>query len=81
MKKILRPYQQELLDGIFEKLQTVDKLCVQLSTGAGKTVIFTELISQLNSKTLILVDSIDLVHQTVETFTNQGLDVGCVLAG
>jgi superfamily II DNA or RNA helicase len=81
MKKILRPYQQELLDGIFEKLKTVDKLCVQLSTGGGKTVIFTEFISQLNSKTLILVDSIDLVHQTVETFKNQGLDVGCVLAG
>lgn len=81
MKKILRPYQQELLDGIFEKIKTVDRLCVQLSTGGGKTVIFTELVSQLNSKTLILVDSIDLVNQTVDTFNKQGLDVGCVLAG
>lgn len=81
MKKILRPYQKELLDGILDKIKTVDKLCVQLSTGAGKTVVFTELISILDSKTLILVDSIDLVNQTVDTFKKQGLDVGCVLAG
>ena len=81
MKKTLRPYQQELLAGIFEKIKTVNRLCVQLSTGGGKTVIFTELVSQLNTKTLILVDSIDLVHQTVDTFKKQGIDVGCVLAG
>ena len=81
MKKTLRPYQQDLLDGIFEKIKIVDRLCVQLSTGGGKTVIFTELVSQLNTKTLILVDSIDLVHQTVDTFKKQGVDVGCVLAG
>ena len=81
MKKTLRPYQNELLDGIFEKIKTVDKLCVQLATGGGKTVIFTELVAQLNTKTLILVDSIDLVKQTVDTFKKQGLDVGCVLAG
>jgi len=81
MKKTLYPYQQELLDAIFEKIKVVNRLCVQLSTGGGKTVIFTELIDQLNSKTLILVDSIDLVNQTVETFRKQGLDIGCVLAG
>lgn len=81
MTKILRPYQQELLEGIFEKLQKVDKLCVQLSTGAGKTVIFTEMIKQLDAKTLILVDSIDLVHQTNDTFKKQGIDIGMVLAG
>jgi superfamily II DNA or RNA helicase len=81
MKKTLRPYQQELLDGIFNKIKTVDRLCVQLSTGGGKTVIFTELVTQLNSKTLILVDSIDLINQTVDTFKKQGVDVGCILAG
>jgi superfamily II DNA or RNA helicase len=79
MKKTLRPYQQDLLDEILQN--KAQKLCVQLSTGGGKTVIFTELISQLNKKTLILVDSIDLVNQTVDTFKKQGLDTGCVLAG
>jgi superfamily II DNA or RNA helicase len=81
MKKTLRPYQEDLLKGILEKLKSINSLCVQLSTGGGKTVIFTELVSQLNSKTLILVDNIDLVNQTVDTFKKQGIDVGCVLAG
>ena len=60
----LREYQQELLDEILKEIPNTNKLCVQLSTGGGKTVIFTEMINQLNAKTLILVDSIDLVHQT-----------------
>jgi len=81
MKKILHPYQRELFDEILEKIKVVNGLCVQLSTGGGKTVIFTELVAYLNAKTLILVDSIDLVNQTVKTFQKQGLDVGCVLAG
>jgi superfamily II DNA or RNA helicase len=81
MKKTLRPYQQDLLDEILLKIPITEKLCVQLSTGGGKTVIFTELVSQLNAKTLILVDSIDLVNQTIDTFKKQGADIGSILAG
>jgi superfamily II DNA or RNA helicase len=81
MKKTLYPHQKEFLDEILLKIKEVDSIVCQLSTGGGKTVVFTELVSILNSKTLILVDSIDLVNQTVETFKKQGLDVGCVLAG
>lgn len=81
MKKTLRPYQKELLDEILEKLPNVNSLCVQLSTGGGKTVIFTELVNILNSRTIILVDSEDLLNQTVDTFKKQGFDVGCILAG
>jgi superfamily II DNA or RNA helicase len=81
MKKHLRGYQKELLDEILYKLPEVNSLCVQLSTGGGKTVIFTELVITLNAKTLILVDSEDLLHQTVDTFLKQGVDAGCVLAG
>lgn len=81
MKKTLYPHQKEFLDEILEKLKTNNSVCAQLSTGGGKTVVFTELVSILNSKTLILVDSEDLVNQTVDTFKKQGVDVGCVLAG
>lgn len=81
MKKILRPYQQELLDEVLNAIPFYDKICVQLSTGGGKTVIFTEMINQLNAKTLILVDSIDLVNQTYDTFSKQGIDIGKILAG
>lgn len=78
---ILRDYQKELLDEILNAIPNYQKICVQLSTGGGKTVIFTELIKQLNSKTLILVDSIDLVYQTVNTFERLGLDIGSLTAG
>jgi superfamily II DNA or RNA helicase len=81
MKKTLYPHQKEFLDEILLKLKEVDSVCCQLSTGGGKTVVFTELVSILDSKTLILVDSEDLVNQTVDTFKKQGIDVGCVLAG
>ena len=77
----LREYQEEFLNEILEKIKTVNKLCCQASTGFGKTVVFTELIKRLNSKTLILVDSIDLVNQTVKTLERQKIDVGCLLAG
>lgn len=75
MKKELRDYQKNLTDTILFKLPTVQKLCIQLSTGGGKTVIFTHLTKELNDYTLILVDSEDLVSQTYKTFLNIGLDV------
>jgi superfamily II DNA or RNA helicase len=71
----LRDYQQNQLDEILFKLPNVKRLLVQLSTGGGKTVIFTELTKLLNSDTLILVDSEDLVNQTFKTFQKQGVDV------
>jgi len=81
MKKTLYPHQKDFLDEILLKIKEVDSVCCQLSTGGGKTVVFTELVKILDSKTLILVDSIDLVNQTFDTFKKQGVDVGCILAG
>lgn len=78
---LLRNYQEELLSKIQRTIPNVNRLCVQLSTGGGKTVIFTELINRLNSKTIILVDSIDLVNQTIATFKRKGLDIGSIKAG
>lgn len=77
----LRGYQNELLDQIKHDINFYDKICVQLSTGGGKTVIFTELIKQLDLQTLILVDSIDLLNQTVSTFSKKGIDIGALTAG
>ena len=77
----LRDYQEEFLTEILESIKINDRIVCQLSTGAGKTVVFTELIKRLNSRTLIIVDSIDLVNQTVKTLERQKIDVGCLLAG
>lgn len=78
---ILRDYQESLLSEILNTLPTVKSLCVQLSTGGGKTVIFTEMIKRLDSKTLILVDGEELLQQTVNTFSRKGLDIGGLRAG
>ena len=77
----LRDYQEEFLTEILESIKINDRIVCQLSTDAGKTVVFTELIKRLNSRTLIIVDSIDLVNQTVKTLERQKIDVGCLLAG
>jgi len=77
----LRDYQEEFLTEILESIKINNRIVCQLSTGGGKTVVFTELIKRLNSRTLIIVDSIDLVNQTVKTLERQKIDVGCLLAG
>jgi len=75
MKKTLYPHQKEFLDKILFKIKLFDRVCCQLSTGGGKTVVFTELTVQLDEYTLVLVDSEDLVTQTFKTFQKQGIDV------
>jgi superfamily II DNA or RNA helicase len=77
----LREYQEEFLNDILNSIKINNRVCCQLSTGAGKTVVFTELIKRLNSRTIIIVDSIDLVNQTVKTLERQNIDVGSLLAG
>lgn len=55
-------YQQDILDKIeFNKNK---RICVQLATGGGKTVIFTTLAKDFRGRVLILVDSRELVKQT-----------------
>jgi superfamily II DNA or RNA helicase len=76
---ILRDYQQELLDKILSNNHR--KICTQLATGGGKTVIFSSLAEQLNGRTLILVNSIDLLNQTKKTIKRIGLDVGIIISG
>jgi len=78
---VLHDYQNTFLDDICLKLETKSRIVAQLSTGGGKTVVFTKMIERLNGKTLVIVDSTELVDQTVKTLNKLGLDVGCVLAG
>jgi superfamily II DNA or RNA helicase len=61
-------YQQTILDSIAENQNR--KILVQLSTGGGKTVIFTTLAKQYEGRVLILVDSKELVVQTAKHFEN-----------
>lgn len=60
--RILRDYQKDLLEKINQNHHK--KICVQLATGGGKTVIFSELAENYQGRVLILVDSSELVIQT-----------------
>jgi superfamily II DNA or RNA helicase len=53
---------------------------MKLPTGIGKTVLFTKLIESLNVKTLVVVPTIGLVHQTQDRIKEFGeeIDTGAV---
>lgn len=67
----LRKYQEELLAKIALELTKKRKLCVQLATGGGKTVIFSAIckkyIEKSNKSILILVHRKELMLQTQAT--------------
>ena len=65
----LYDYQQELIVKINAKSH-VKRLCVQLATGGGKTVIFSEIAQTNNLDTLVLVDADELIEQTAATLSD-----------
>lgn len=68
---VLRPYQQACLDACHAALRAgITRIGVSLPTGAGKTTIFTTLLSQIPSPppsracgSLIIVNSVELARQ------------------
>ena len=70
MIKQLREYQVDILNKINQS--EFQRICVQLATGGGKTVIFSELAKVYKGRVLILVDSRELVSQTARHIENSG---------
>jgi len=63
---LLRDYQQETIDRIMSGLDRgLKTMLVGLFTGAGKTVIFTEIARQITGRTLIIAPLRELVWQAV----------------
>lgn len=61
----LRPYQKEIVEKINQSKSR--RNCVQLATGAGKTIIFSHLAKQHKGRVLILVNRVELLEQTFNT--------------
>lgn len=72
----LRPHQEIFVDSVLEKLNHNNKILGQAACGFGKTLCMTGFVEKTSFKTLILVNSIDLLNQTVETFERQKIDLG-----
>ena len=66
----LRDYQLECLKIIEDKFSVgIRQQLVVLPTGAGKTVIFSELIKDKNLKTLVIAHRIELLEQAKDKIT------------
>ena len=65
--KVLRDYQQRIVNDVLFHLENNNRCCVSLATGGGKTVVFSEIVNILKGRTLICVHREELVHQTSAT--------------
>jgi ATP-dependent helicase IRC3 len=72
---VLRPYQEQCLLACTEALESgASRIGVSLPTGSGKTTVFISLLSRIAappsdpraSKSLIIVNSIELARQSAE---------------
>lgn len=74
----LRYYQSDMINSLFEKLQTHDSILCQSATGSGKTVIMAFFIKEWldrnpGGKVLVSVPRDELVQQTSETLARLGI--------
>lgn len=62
----LRPYQQEAVDTLLKKTRTI----IKIGTGGGKTLIAMAATKALQTDTLIIVPSLNLLDQTHMEFSD-----------
>ena len=78
----LRPYQQEAVENsinYFKKKR--DPAVIVLPTGAGKSLVISELAKIAKGRVLILAHVKELVEQNHEKYTSYGLEAGIYSAG
>ena len=70
----LRPYQQTVIDDIYTAWQSGAKnVCVQLATGAGKTVVFSSIIANEAGISVAIAHRVELVSQISLTLARHGI--------
>ena len=80
----LRDYQNDCVTAIAAAARHHRKICFQLPTGAGKTVILAEIVRRAEAKgrrVLFLAPRRELIYQGARTIGHMGHDVGLILAG
>lgn len=82
----LRRYQKQLTNKIHKAFDTYNKICFQLPTGGGKTIIFTHIAKKYhdnNHHVLILAHREELVFQACEKLrvVIPDVEIGVIKAG
>ena len=85
MIKTLRPYQQQVVDNLKQRLkETKHPLLVNMSVGAGKSLVIAsilEWIASKNYRALCLTLNSTLIQQNHNTYKTQGMDAGIYCSG
>ena len=69
----MRYYQKQIISDIYAKLQRFQNVCMQLSTGGGKTHIFCKIISEHPGKSLVIAHRNELLTQISLTLALRGV--------
>lgn len=80
-----RPYQVETLAALRDSVRAgVYRVVVQAPTGAGKTIIASDIVEgaqRKNNRTAFVVSSLSLIDQTLEMFASEGIEnIGVIQA-
>lgn len=71
---LLRDYQKEIVAQIYAAWQAGHRnVCTQLATGAGKTVIFSKIISEYVGYSIAIAHRVELVSQISLTLARAGI--------
>lgn len=78
---ILRPYQEESVNKIFEEWTETDSTLLVLPTGCGKTQVFSECINRVRpGRSLVLAHRSELIHQAVKRIDSLGIECSIEMA-
>ena len=84
-KIVLRPYQLEAVDNTFKEWQTVRSTLINLATGLGKSVCFSEVMRRWDvsnqGRILLIAHRKELIYQAVAHAKRAGLTSGIEMAG
>src|SRR5579871_2313318 len=71
----LRSYQQKIVKDVYEAWEKgARNVCVQLATGAGKTVIFSNIIAEHQGASIAIAHRSELLGQISLTLNRNGIE-------
>lgn len=80
----LRPYQFDQYQRVREEFRSHQRVCMQAATGAGKTIMFSEMVKSSSSSgwnTWIVVPRNELLQQASDSLLGIGVKHGVIAAG